>query len=219
MDKGNLELFKQAISEAVSNKFDNIAANRSEETVCSERHNLAIRAIMYGKSDVRRSLSPKAKRIIAILIAAALLLTSCGIIFRNEIREVIEEFFTSITFEGNESDTKTIEEIYKLNYLPKGYTLQKEQFLNTNIKYTFINENDNVIIFVQGILDGSSFVIDSESGYSKILEVEKITVYHRYVSDTFFYLWTDGKYSMFLSSTTELSNEDLIKILKGISIK
>ena len=86
MDKTNLELFKQALTEAVSNKFDNIAANCTEEIACSEKHNLAMRAIVYGKTDTKRVWSPRMKRIIAILVAAALLLTSCGIIFRICIR-------------------------------------------------------------------------------------------------------------------------------------
>ena len=98
MDKSNLELFKQAINEAVSNKFDNMATSCTEEIVCSEKHNLAMRAIVYGKTDTKRVWSPRMKRIIAILVAAALLLTSCGIIFRNEIREMFKELFASITF-------------------------------------------------------------------------------------------------------------------------
>ena len=55
MDKSNLELFKQALDEAVSNKFDNMAANCTEEIVCSERHKLAMQAIVYGKGDTKRT--------------------------------------------------------------------------------------------------------------------------------------------------------------------
>ena len=86
MDKSNLELFKQAVNEAVSNKFDSMADSCTEEIVCSEKHKLAIRTIIYGETKAKRVWSPKMKRIIAILVAAALLLTSCGILFGYEIR-------------------------------------------------------------------------------------------------------------------------------------
>ena len=104
MDKSNLELFKQALNEAVSNKFDKMADECTEEIVYSEKHKLAMRTIVYGKTDNKRVWSPKMKRIIAILIAAALLLTSCGIIFRNEIREIFKEFFVSLTYESNDKN-------------------------------------------------------------------------------------------------------------------
>jgi alkylhydroperoxidase/carboxymuconolactone decarboxylase family protein YurZ len=100
MNKTNLELFKQALDEAVSNQFDKLAAQCDEEIICSEKHKLAMRAIVYGKTETAQTLSPKMKRLIAILVAAALLLTGCAIIFRNEIREVFEEFFVKLTYSG-----------------------------------------------------------------------------------------------------------------------
>ena len=103
MDKSNLELFKQAVNEGLSNKFDSIVQGCTEEITYYDRHKIAMQTLVYGKTNNRRTLSPKMRRIIAILVAAALLLTSCGIIFRNEIREVFKELFASITFEGYES--------------------------------------------------------------------------------------------------------------------
>ena len=125
MDKNNLELFKQALNEAVSNKFDKMAEECTEEIVYSERHKLAMRTIVYGKADAKRVWSPKMRRIIAILIAVALLLTSCGIIFRNEIREIFKEFFVSLTYEGDEESPLIIKEVYTLSYVPEEYSLEK----------------------------------------------------------------------------------------------
>ena len=39
MDKSNLELFKQAISEGLSEKFDSVVDSCTEKIVCSEKHN------------------------------------------------------------------------------------------------------------------------------------------------------------------------------------
>ena len=54
MGKSNLELFKQALNEAVSNKFDKMADECTEEIVYSDRHKLAMRTIVYGKTDNKR---------------------------------------------------------------------------------------------------------------------------------------------------------------------
>ena len=219
MDKSNLELFKQALSEAVSNKFDNMAASCTEEIVCSEKHNLSMRAIVYGKGDTKLAWSPRMKRIIAILVATALLLTSCGIIFRNEIREVFKEFFASITFEGDESNVDTIDEVYQLKYVPDGYSLVEERIASIIVFYKFTDINGNDLVFEQNVIDGITFAIDSENGYSKILTVNTYDIYYRRTSASHFYIWNDNYYSLLIRSSAELTNEELIKIINGITVR
>lgn len=219
MDKTNLELFKQALTEAVSNKFDNIAANCTEEIACSEKHNLAIRAIVYGKTDTKRVWSPRMKRIIAILVAAALLLTSCGIIFRNEISEIFKEFFVKISYSEENNSNNTVEEIYELNYVPDGYALKKENISPLSVVYKFVDIDGNIIRFEQYVLGRADFVVDSESGYSKIIDVENYDVYYRYNDAYHSYIWNDSKYALRLKSSTPLSIETIILIIEGIVIK
>ena len=219
MDKSNLELFKQALNEAISNKFDKMAAECTEEITCSERHKLAMRAIVYGKTDTRRVWSPKMKRIVAILVAAALLLTSCGIIFRNEIREIFENFFVKLSYSSDDISGDTIEEVYQLSYLPEGFYLEEEKIESLRINYKFTNEDGDIIWFEQRILDGSDFVIDIENGFSLIEEIKDYEVYYRHTVQNNIYLLNDGKYSIRLKSSRILSNEEIILIFDGITIK
>ena len=219
MDKTNLELFKQALNEAVSNKFDNIAANCTEEIACSEKHNLAMRTIVYGKTNTKHIWSPKMKRIIAILVAAALLLTSCGIIFRNEISEIFKEFFVKISYSEENNSNNTVEEIYELNYVPDGYALKKENISPLSVVYKFVDIDGNIIRFEQYVLGRSDFVVDSKSGYSKIIDVENYDVYYRYNDAYHSYIWNDSKYALRLKSSTPLSIETIILIIEGIVIK
>ena len=219
MDKTNLELFKQALTEAVSNKFDNMAAGYTEEIVCSEKHNLAMRTIVYGKTNIKHIWSPKMKRIIAILVAAALLLTSCGIIFRNEISEIFKEFFVKISYSEENNSNNTVEEIYELNYVPDGYALKKENISPLSVVYKFVDIDGNIIRFEQYVLGRSDFVVDSESGYSKIIDVENYDVYYRYNDAYHSYIWNDSKYALRLKSSTPLSIETIILIIEGIVIK
>ena len=219
MDKSNLELFKQAVSEGLSKRFDNVADSYTEEIECSENHKLAMQAIIYGKTDAKLVWSPNMKRIIAIIVAAALLITGCGIIFRNEICEVFKDLFASMTFEGSEPSVDTIEDIYELGYLPEGYFLDKQDISCTVTKSKFINLNGDYFYFEQGLLIESNFTFDSESGYSKIDETENYTVYYRYTKAMHSYIWNNDKYAFVLKSSTELSNEELIKIINGITKK
>ena len=219
MDKSNLELFKQALNEAVSNKFDKMADECTEEIVYSEKHKLAMRTIVYGKADTKRVWSPKMRRIIAILIAVALLLTSCGIIFRNEIREIFEEFFVSLTYESNDEKDEMIEEAYTLGYLPEGYTLNKKIISNTMISYTFLNFNEDKIYFEQRPLASAGFVVDSESGYSKIEDIVNYEIYYRNVNGMNCYISNDGKYIITFITSEKLTTEHIILMLDGITTK
>lgn len=219
MDKSNLELFKQAISDGLSKKFDSVVNSYTDEIVCSEQHNLAMRTIVYGKADAKRTWSPKMKRIVAILIAAALLLTSCAIIFRNEICEVIEEFFVKLTYSDDVTSGNIIEQIYELTYLPDGYILDTENISYTATKFKYINSENNYIYFEQHTINGSGFAVDSESGYSQMKEIEEYDVYYRFTAKYHHYIWNDGKYAMSIKSKTELSTEQIIQIIDGIKIR
>lgn len=219
MDKSNLELFKQALNEAVSNKFDKMADECTEEIVYSEKHKLAMRTIIYGKADTKRVWSPKMRRIIAILIAVALLLTSCGIIFRNEIREVFEEFFVKLTYDGDDESTESIKDVYCLGYVPEGYTLKREITTDVFIQYTFEDKNGNFIKYEQRAITSSDFYIDIEQGYSKMKEIEAFDVYYRYTGENHLYVWSDEKYSMNIKSCSKLSVDELILLIDGITTK
>lgn len=215
MDKSNLELFKQAISEGLSEKFDSVVDSCTEKIVCSKKHNIAMRTIIYGKAAAKRTCSPKMKKLIAILVAAALLLTSCGIIFRNEIREAFEEFFVKLTCSGEGTASNTIEEVYELTYLPAGYKLEKENISDLSVVYRFVDKNNNYIKFEQRVLDDSEFTVDSESGYSQMKEIERYNVYYRFTDIYHLYIWHNDKYSFKINSTTPLSNEQIVLIIEG----
>lgn len=219
MDKSNLELFQQAINEGLSNKFDKMADECSEEIVYSDRHRLAMQTIIYGKANTNRTLSPKMKRVIAILVAAALLLTSCGIIFRNEIREIFKDFFVSLTYESDAESNKVIDKIYMLSYLPEGYVLEKEDISNTVIRYQWINNSSETIYFEQRPLTQSNLFIDTESGYSQIKEIEEYDVYYRFNDKYYLYIHNIDKYLITIKSSVKFTNQEIVLILDGITTK
>lgn len=222
MDRNNVELFKQAINEGLSNKFDSVANGYTEKIVCSEKHGIAMRTIVYGKADTKKVWSPGMKRLVAILVAIAILLTSCGIIFRNEIRDLIEnvyEIFVTLTYTEEDSEGIKIKEIYDLTYVPEGYHLEENTTSPASVRYKFTNSNGDVIWFVQSVLDGTYFVIDVENGYTQIKDIQGYEVYYRNTKQSNIYIWNNGEYAIRIKSTVELSVDELILIIDGIIVK
>ena len=222
MDKTNEALFKQAINEALTNKFQRMADACDEEIVCSRRHRKAMRAIINGKTP-RKTMTPMNRRVIAILVAAILLLlASCAIIYRDEIREFvtnIKEFFVEIKFDEGENDSQYIDEIYELTYLPEGYSFKEERINHMVVQYVFANQDNNSIRFIQQTLDNASFSVDSEHGDTVIIEIEGYTVYFRQTGNMYYYLWNDGKYAFQIYSNEQLSDNELLSIIDGLKIK
>ena len=222
MDKTNEELFKQAINEALTNKFQRMADACDEEIVCSRRHRKAMRAIVSGKTP-RKPMTPMNRRVVAVLIAAVLLLLAgCAIIFRDEIRDFItdvREFFVKVTFDEGERESREIEEIYELTYLPDGYSLKDQRINRMRVEYVFTNADSKRIKFIQQSLDASSFYIDIEHSDNTMISIENYTIYTRKTGDTFYYLWNDGKYAFQINSTDKLSDNQLFSIIDGLIIK
>ncbi len=225
MEKSNLELFKQALNEAWDEKIREEVEACTEEIHTSERHKAAMAAILdgnYGNEEKRSAWKLTRAKIAAILVAAALLLASCAVIYRNEIRDFVEEIFedfSKVTYSENDAaDGKTIEEVYELTYVPEGYVLEKSTVNPTLIKYKYINGNDT-LVFEQRALDYTSFAFDIENGYNLLLSYDNVDIYCKTTSEYNYYLWNTGIYSVKIRSSSQIQNEELRLILDGIKVK
>ena len=86
-------------------------------------------------------------------------------------------------------------------------------------KYKFVNETGDSFYFEQRPLPSGEFVVDSNSGYSRIEEIENYKVYYRNATGVNYYLWYDDKYTISFMTNKKLSNEKIILILDEIIIK
>ena len=216
MQNNNLTLFKQAISNGLCNKIDGVANGYTEEVLCSKKHSLAMRTIVYGKVGTKHIRSPRVKWLIAILVAAALLLTGCSIIFRNEIREVFEDFFVKLIYDNDNTSADTIKEVYTPTYVPDGYVLENESITSMRIKYEFVNDAGNKLLIEQRTLPSGGFILDIENGYAQIDEIDDYKIYYRVDNTYHSYVWGDKSYFMKILSNSKLTNEELVLILNGI---
>ena len=222
MNNTNLELFKQALLEGVSNRIDREIESCTETIVCSKRHKAAMKRIINGKYKESETRSLGFKKVVAILVAALLLLASCAIVYRNEIRNFIEEIYDSfirLSYSEGENPSDEIEGVYELSYIPNGYSQQKEEITLLKSSYVFSNSNGNTMMFEQRVLDAVTFYTDVENGYKKIVDVNIYDVYYKETKYQKCYMWNDGKYTLRLISDVGISTEELILIINGIKEK
>ena len=219
MEKTNEELFKQALIEGFNNRIQREIDACGDKIMCSRRHKRIMKSIIKGKTTIA-GWNISRKKVIAILVAAALLLVSCAIIYRDEIRDIITEvhgLFTEIHFSDGDKTSQYIEEIYHLTYLPDDYALAKSNISDRSVQYHFAGQS--IIIFSQQPIDTSGIILDSEHGKESIIIIDEYKIYSRKTNDLYCYIWNDGKYVLAIDSTDELFNETLKQIINGIVTK
>ena len=215
----DLQLFKQALNKGVSNKFNAMAAECIDTIECSEHHTRTMQTIVYDTPRAKHTGTSKKRRLIALLVAAALLLTGCGILFRHEIREIFEDLYVKLVYESDEEANTRIKEVYVLGYVPDGFALEKETIEKTFVQYKFKNESGEILLFEQRALTNSAYYIDSESGFSKIEEIDEYEIYYRSTGENHLYVWNSDEYHLEIKASVPLLNEDIVLIFESLTTK
>lgn len=221
MNNTDLELFKQALREGTDLRIRSVIASYTEKITCSEKHTTAMTEILDGRYKKPLSWSDAKVKIAAIIIAATMLLAGCAIIYKEEIRGFIEhiyEEYIEITFTDGKTESSAIEEVYELTYLPEGYYLESSNIIDIRAKYIFSSADGKRITFSQTTLS-AVHGFDNEHGYKVIKQIGDFEIYYKQTDFNHNYLWNDGKYSLLLTTSHELSEEDLISIINGIQPK
>jgi hypothetical protein len=218
------QLFKRAILEALSQKYEQELAGCREDAKCSREHYLRVSEItgsplvqVMGK---RRSIR---RTFVAILIAAALLLAGCtAYVYRNAIKDFFEEVYDThikVFYSGEQTDNELyIKEFYSLSYVPEGYQLVREVKNEVCVQYIWESQTGNTLVFEQKLIKESDYFIDSDIENMLCTEYNGISVYLRSNNNVWLYLWNDGKYAMSIDSEQKLSDEVLERIIDGILI-
>lgn len=221
MNNNDRELFKKALSEAMAQKYDEELAGCEENAICSQKHYDKMQKII-GRNICHPKKRLTKKSLIAIIVAAALLLTGCtaAYIYRDEIRDFVEEIyeeFIKLTYDDEEQNpVGGIKEQYELTYVPEGYEKTNEKITPIFVHYEYENGDGEKITFSQNPLDGSNFYFDSEQGYTKVYEYGEYKIYCRILDSTYHYTWNNGIYSLTINSSVALTNDELNSIVDGI---
>ena len=211
-------LLVKALEEAICNRFDKMIGDSPMSADCSEGHKARMAEIIEG-ADTRPGRLSRAK-LIAALIAAALLLTGCTLyVFRNQIKGFVEYIYSTYISVRSDEEIKSnvITDVYKLTYVPEGYELVKERKTAVQVFYRWENDDGRQLEFVQYHL--GEFHIDTDDGYLKIVEHNGIEVYCRESKRSYHYCWLYNDNCFSITSYDEISTEELIKMIDRMVIK
>ncbi len=222
-DMKDMSLLKEAICLGLNQRFDEELLLNSEPATCSPSHYKKLSEILGISVERAEKKLLKKRSLIALLIAACIMLIGCtAYVFKNEIYcfiEEIHETFISLSFDKEQVDPpKYIEEIYELRYVPEGYKLIEATDFSS-IYYVWENDIGGRISFDQFLPDSTNIFFDAEKGASEILEICGSKIYCRFYEDYFAYLWTDGKYGLYLDSNIKFDTAELKKIIENIKVK
>ena len=212
------ELLVKAFEEAICNQFDKVIAESTATGECSEQHKARMKAIIEEANAAQTKRINRTK-LIAVLVAAALLLTGCTLyVLRNKIKCFIEYIYgTHISVASEDPVADEIREVYKLTYVPEGYEMVRERVSIAQVFYRWEKLDGSKLHFVQHPIGG--FHIDVNDGCFEILEYGDIVIYYRKSEKVHNYCWYNETSGFYLISTEEIGNDELIKILNGIIIK
>lgn len=225
MSDTDRQLFGQAVAEALAEKYDE-ELSRCEETVqCSREHYRSMSGILRFKINEKTGTMRKSRKgWIALLLAAALLLAGCAVLYRREIYDFVVDIFdryirVTYTDEAQEGSPVTIETPYALSYVPEGYTLVGEETRRGFVSQDFENDARYYISFQQQTIGGTLNFLGGEQGETTVLEYGSLHILCREKDSFGVYLWSDGSYSLCLMSNKPLYQSELCKIIDGIVMR
>lgn len=209
-------LFGELCEKSLANQYEKEIAK--ENAKCSDSHYEKMSGIL-GYNVKRHCLHISKRLIAAILAAAILLLVGCtAYIYREKIKDLIAEIhdkYVKVFSDSEQTDPIPENQIYSLEYIPEGYYCVEEKILPIFVSYKWQNDEGNIISFTQDIMNTNIFM-DAEHGYSEIMNIDNMELYHCSTFQSHYYIWSDGVYLMMLSFDTEVQESELIKIIQGI---
>lgn len=221
MNNQDTILFKNALLEAMANKYENQLAQCKEDDICSNAHLAKLEKILHIRTLPRSPLSRHKKILFAGILVAALLFSTLTVFaHRGEIRGFVEkiyEHFTQISFEDNQKHT--IIECYTLSYVPEGFSPDGKSVTDTMAIYRWKNSEGAIITFTQTLAGNSFLGVNNEDGQSEIIEHSGLQIYASTFEYGGTYVWSDDNYAFKLSTTAPITNEELKLIIDGVSTK
>lgn len=225
MASGEMLLFQKALWEASANVYERELAECEQNAKCSRRHYSKMRKILGVAMLPATTHAAKIKRrIVAALIAAALLLTGCATYaHREEIKELIEiifEDYVEVKYRNDDDPAveATISVYYTLGYVPEGYELTKTYERSSKTRYEWGNPNGAYIVLEQCHVDSTLFGMDNEAEDWKVVQIGNHKMQHR-VSDVYYYLWNDGVYAYLLTTSVLWEEQELLRIIDNLQVK
>ena len=227
------EDFKNALRESAALRNNDILNDTSEytfsDTFEKRMHKLIKSVDSYGIK------SPKRYYKWAAIVAASLVLffTTSTMHVSSTPEDVARMKVTKyptyyeITFE--DYLTSHLANKYEPSYIPEGYepakiedlliitSYQNSIFSNSNILYTYMNSNGQIITFRQYITYNDYHRFPTENVTSQKLDTHKVDATLYNINGTTMVIWMQNNYFMKLITTDTLSEAEIIKIVESVT--
>lgn len=175
-----------------------------------------------SRNPIRRYFDTVGKRVVAAVIAAVAL--SGGMMSVSAVREPVVEFITNvyekfveIIFDEEDivKAPSTIETVYTLGIIPEGYVVNKHVIDSDSAYMSWINDNGEKLVFMQGILDGNN-MIDNEDSQFELICVDGIKIAYANKNGAKYYFWNtlDYKFTLFVSQT--ISHDTALELIESV---
>lgn len=213
--------------EELAAEYERIVAESADESAeYSLRHYRKMSHIIGERptpsAGIRRA---KLRRTAAALIAAVLLLLAgcTAAYYKDKIGDlflnIYDTYIKGSFAEDDSANDAKIEEYYVPTYLPDGYELVDDKPGIAVAVSVWENQEGNQMILEQTNIDSGRYFIDNESGQSDVIKTEEYTVYFRNIDGTYRCIWSNEQYAFHLYFEKELTTEEIIRIIEGISPK
>ena len=215
-------LFGQALTDAWSHKYRLERIQCNETADCSQEHIAKMCSIVQAAQ--RRDRKGRKAWVVALLVAAALLLTGCSVYALSEdVRNFVEELFDEyvvVFFEGEESypeEYYSIEEYYVMTWDPENYDKVFETRTRGTNSVKWEKGEKDYLMFSQQAIAGTASALDSEEGaVTSEIEIGGHTVHCRDGAENHYYVWNDGRYVFTISGSQALDEQTLADMMASI---
>ncbi len=214
---------RQAFRAVIAEEFEDIPDENGIEHEFSEGFKSKMETLFKRIENGRAyGYHPRKKAVIiaaAAILISLMLMTSVGSV-RNPVVDFVYKIydgFTEIFYKGD--TTVTISYIYSFTEIPEGF-VETDRISNegVNIVRYENHESGDIIELRQNVTYDGSFSLDNEHGIVKKHEINGNEV-NVYISDygySFFAFWNDSGYSIELTYSGKISEEELIEMIKTI---
>ena len=219
--KTGREVLEEALLISCSDYYDQFPSYEGDRDP-GEEYEKAMNAL------IQRSKKPKPRyfKRVAGIAAALLIVFGCSMtvsavrlpfveFLSNTYDKYVEIFFDSSDVEKAPS---VIETVYTLGYVPEGYVEKDCAISKISTNITWVNENNEMIVFRQRILKGSVTLDNEHENYNVTFIGDSQVVY---VSDNKIscYYWNSNEYQFDLEIPNNIEQAVIFELIQSLKIK
>lgn len=214
--------FKQALREAASAEFRDIPRDDGgiAHRFSPQFEEKMDRLVRKERSPAWRLVNTSAKRAAAALVALLTLSTAAMCV--DSVREPVVRFVekvlgisTDYTFTGDVTDH--IAQRYAPTYVPPGFALVQSDDTDAAVVTLWENSRGDMLKYIQAVTGSSLFSIDMEHGTIRTESVGDLELKLYEGDGVCVALWLDHGYAFELSSTSGVSCEELLTMVRSLA--